>query len=729
MAVKRRSRFRLTTTLDVLEDLGINLYTNSVAVIAETVANAWDADAEHVKVAVSGSGKDRTLIIEDDGLGMSVDDVNDRFLTVGFRRRQTTGGGVTPKGRKVFGRKGIGKLSSFSIADVVEVHSVKNGDRLAFRMDVDAIRKCASAKSAYEPVEVDCAKDLTKGTRVILRRLKPKVHASDRYLRRRLSRRFSVIGVTHKFDVAVNGSSLTLADREYYEKFQYVWHYGPEDLAALAPQATSRESRAVTIGTVNVGGKSVKCTVSGWLATVKQRSQLSSSDDDNLNRVALVVRGRVAQEDLLKQMSEAGIFSTYLIGELHVDFLDLDKVTDSAASSRQAIKENDPRFVAITTFFKKELTHIGNAWTALRNKEGTEIALEIPALNEWFNDLNPSEKRIATGILGKLNTLDVKTDADRRGLFAQGVLAFEMFRVKHNLEALEAAGANDIAALSSIFSDMSSVEAALYHEVITQRLGMIRKLEELKDRDALERLLQQQVFEQLWLLDPSWARATEAPIMEKTMKNLFDGINAKMSPAVRESRVDIKYREASGRHIIIELKRASRVVDTNELLEQVTKYRDGIQAQLIAAGRSDEPFEIVVLVGKPLSDWTSDEKRETSRRMLELQKTRIMQYDEVIVGSLARYREYLEREAKANKIARIVASVNEADLTGHGSFVVPGMKSRKKEPQKSLPVASVKMKKTAKKKIGRSAAKKSSTRKTNSKASAKQISAKLKKQS
>jgi hypothetical protein len=712
MPPRKRSRFVLKTTLEVLEDLGINLYTNSVAVLAETVANAWDADAAKVSITVKGSAKDRTLTIEDDGIGMDVPDVNNRFLTVGYRRRKVAGGGRTASGRKVFGKKGIGKLSNFSIANVVEVHSVKGGNRLALRMDLADIEK-AIATGTYEPLEIPCAADLAQGTRIVLKSLKPKVHASDGYLRRRLARRFSIIG--DGFVVSVNGKALTLADREYYDKFQYVWHYDNDDLSKIAPDVEKREKRPASAGVVSFGRRKVPCEVSGWIATVKKRSQISSTDDDNLNRVALVVRGRVAQEDLLKQMSEAGIFSSYVVGELHVDFLDEDNLADSAASNRQGIKEDDPRFIAVKEFFKKELTHIGTAWTAYRNEAGAKLALEIPELNAWFNDLNKPEQKIATGILGKLNTMDVKSDSDRRTLFAQGVLAFEMFRVKHNLEALEGVPVNDIVALGALFGDMSAVEAALYHEVVTQRLGMIRKLESLKDEDALEKLLQQQVFEQLWLLDPSWARATEAPVMEMTMKKLLDGLNAKMSAAIKNARVDIKYREASGRHIIIELKRASRVVSTAELIPQVTKYRDGIKAKLLAVGKPDEPFEIVVLVGKPLSDWTTEEKRQISRTQLAALNTRVMQYDEVIVGALSRYQEYLDRETKANRISRIVASVSTADLTGEKTFVVPGKKTKAKLPpaaDDAVTTVTLSRKKTTTKIAGISGRKRSTAKKT-----------------
>lgn len=75
-----KSRFKLSTMLSVLEDLGINLYTNSAPVLSEIAANAWDADAKKVLVSVKGAGASRQLTIQDDGRGMTADEVNKRFL-------------------------------------------------------------------------------------------------------------------------------------------------------------------------------------------------------------------------------------------------------------------------------------------------------------------------------------------------------------------------------------------------------------------------------------------------------------------------------------------------------------------------------------------------------------------------------------------------------------------------------------------------------------------------
>jgi HSP90 family molecular chaperone len=95
----------MTISLNALEHLGLNLYSNIPAVLSEIVANAWDADAKLVTITID-KGSD-TITIEDNGTGMDRDGVIDRFLAVGFKRREEMGE-KTPGGRRPMGRKGIG---------------------------------------------------------------------------------------------------------------------------------------------------------------------------------------------------------------------------------------------------------------------------------------------------------------------------------------------------------------------------------------------------------------------------------------------------------------------------------------------------------------------------------------------------------------------------------------------------------------------------------------------
>ena len=201
------SPYEMTVDLNVIEHLGINLYSNIAAVLTEAVANAWDADAEQVEIEVDPNQK--WIAISDDGVGMSVADINDKYLRVGYRRRDDGNeGSVTAKNRPVMGRKGLGKLSLFSIANVIDVQSAKNGEAHGLRMTVKGIRESLErGDRAYRPDPLPREEiEVTKGTRIVLKeikrtRLTPGVAA----LRKRLARRFSIIGELHRFRVAIDG--------------------------------------------------------------------------------------------------------------------------------------------------------------------------------------------------------------------------------------------------------------------------------------------------------------------------------------------------------------------------------------------------------------------------------------------------------------------------------------------------------------------------------------------
>lgn len=68
------SKYRMSLSLNVLNHLGINLYSNIPAVLSEIVANSWDADAENVKIFIETD----KIIILDDGSGMDEKDINEK---------------------------------------------------------------------------------------------------------------------------------------------------------------------------------------------------------------------------------------------------------------------------------------------------------------------------------------------------------------------------------------------------------------------------------------------------------------------------------------------------------------------------------------------------------------------------------------------------------------------------------------------------------------------------
>lgn len=147
--------------------------------------------------------------------------------------------------------------------------------------------------------------------------------------------------------------------------------------------------------------------------------------------------------------------------------------------------------------------------------------------------------------------------------------------------------------------------------------------------------------------------------MEREVKNAvlndeeFDGEYMK-----EIGRVDIQYRKSGGEHLIIELKRAGRMTNTDELFAQVRKYQIKMDQLLAGTGRSSEAYEIVCLVGKDLADWKIPQGREKSFRILQTANARVMTYKQLIGNARRAYSDYLDASKKASKIYDILAAID-----------------------------------------------------------------------
>jgi hypothetical protein len=198
--------------LNVLNHLGLRLYSNVAAVLSEAVANSWDADSPTVGINIDTEAG--FIEIVDRGLGMTIDQANARFLTVGYDKRSAEGA-KSPGGRALMGRKGIGKLALFSIADTVKVASTKGGELHGFIMSVPELEKAIVDGRDYHPAPLSnkMLPKISKGTWIRLEDLKKRAGSQTvTALRKRIARRFSVFGTD--FKVTVNRDEIAINDRE-----------------------------------------------------------------------------------------------------------------------------------------------------------------------------------------------------------------------------------------------------------------------------------------------------------------------------------------------------------------------------------------------------------------------------------------------------------------------------------------------------------------------------------
>lgn len=636
-------------TLSVLNHLGLNLYSNTPAVLSEVIANSYDADAENVKITISQESNE--IIIQDDGNGMTLSEINNKFLTVGYQKR-LEGESLSKRfSRPVMGRKGIGKLSLLSIANSIEIHSISEGHiGNALKLDKKELElQIKNHNGVYKPKEIPFIDfSQSHGTKIIISDFPRDINRTESYLRTRLAKRFILTPANHPFNIIINLKPLTIDDRKYFNKIEFLWPIGNFNTSTLS-KFTNIKIQTKLNGKIQNESYEIR----GWIGSVNVPSDLKDVSDNN-NKISIFSRGKLAQEDILSYYNEGGMYASYLIGEIHADFLDDDKNMDIATSNRQQFNENDDRFKKLVGHIHPLLKSIQSSWSALRIAGSTEKALkEIPVLKEWFDNQRGDNINHAKKLFSVIENLHFDKDIKKKKeIYKFGILAFERLRVSEKLSEIENLSGDNLQLFGSIFSEMQDIEATLYYDIASQRVEVINQLIKKVADNEKEKILQKHLFDNLWLLDASWDRATGGTEhLEKSVQDEFGKVTAKLSKDEKKGRIDIRYRNATNKHIIIELKRyiTGYKLTTGTLLDQVQKYERALKKCLEAIGISNPSIEAICVVGKD----ALEDINETNKS-LRGTNARVITYDKLIENAQSSYQEYLDQNKRVGKIRAII---------------------------------------------------------------------------
>lgn len=112
-------------------------YSSSERALKELVDNAWDADAERVAIALPKPLSGDPIVIQDDGTGMTEEELRRHYLSIASDRRSRRGERTGGKNRLVKGRKGIGKFAGLMAAAVMTLETRARGRlcRITLRLD------------------------------------------------------------------------------------------------------------------------------------------------------------------------------------------------------------------------------------------------------------------------------------------------------------------------------------------------------------------------------------------------------------------------------------------------------------------------------------------------------------------------------------------------------------------------------------------------------------------
>lgn len=104
--------------------IGRDLITDRVTALFELIKNCYDANATEVTVTFEnvGSLSDISIIsIKDNGIGMSFEDIRDKWMVIGTSSKRRTPLSPQPFGRRCVGEKGIGRFAVDKLGDQLNI--------------------------------------------------------------------------------------------------------------------------------------------------------------------------------------------------------------------------------------------------------------------------------------------------------------------------------------------------------------------------------------------------------------------------------------------------------------------------------------------------------------------------------------------------------------------------------------------------------------------------------
>ena len=382
----------------ILELLGPNLYTNIYYVLAELIANAYDADAKNVYII---SNKD-DIRVEDDGHGMSYDSGEvQKFLYVAAVSRTNQEDSKTRSGkRKKMGRKGVGKLAALSVSESVNILTVANGEKSGF---VLARRPMEGNKlQAIDEKDIIFSRIKDNGTAIVMLHPQYRLHKTLNAIKRNLLKIFPLVNSDFKIHI-IRGkeheiiesydenimkelNTLITLGNEYSKLCELVPVIYPSRHAELVQQ---RNSYKIPISLKDNNGlvREYSLEVAGWIGTYNTtRGRKAEVTDFPDNFISLYANNKLGEFNILPIVGQNKLIEVFVVGQLHVDLFELSELPDMALSNRQGYKSDDPRYEAVIDYVRKnllpEILKRRELFTDIKNKEKKKASIENQKKNE-----------------------------------------------------------------------------------------------------------------------------------------------------------------------------------------------------------------------------------------------------------------------------------------------------------------------------------------------------------
>lgn len=376
------SEFNFNISLSVLNHLGRNLYRNFITVLGEAISNAWDADAKNVWIDIDKENNNMT--VKDDGVGMTEDDFQNKFLKIGYSKRKNNSF-KSSLGRPFIGRKGIGKLALLSCAKQIEIVTktefsnttgglIDNGE-----LD-EAIKDDVNANDyTLKPLSQESLKAFgnpKSGTLIYFNKISEEIYNTIDYIKKAIALYFRFSIIDKDFKIYVNDEAINEKElEELAHSTQFVWTLNGYSDVFLNVKDSIKNVKAIV-------PKNSNLKVSGFIATTEKPKDIKIRGTNEKVTLDLFVNGRLREKDILKHIPTARIVESYTYGQIFFDELDVGDCPDIFTSSRESVVANDSSFNELLVELKRIYANIIQEWDDLRRKYGFDGDSENPTISK-----------------------------------------------------------------------------------------------------------------------------------------------------------------------------------------------------------------------------------------------------------------------------------------------------------------------------------------------------------
>lgn len=350
-----------------IEHLGFKMYSRLPNAVAELVANSYDADATHVDVVVDTSGT-QSVLVKDDGHGMSPADLADKYLRIGRNRRVDDSGFSESRRRRVAGRKGLGKLALFGIGNRITIRTKRLGAPAwtIVTMNWDDLQRATGGDYFPDQSSQSADDPEAHGTEIRVHDLKRKTPVDVQELAVSLSQLFNY--VDEDFSVVV--SALDANPIQVTRDLRY--------------GSIEEESRwVIPEGIPSVGGAP---DVKGVVIAAKKPLR------QDLRGLTIYVKGRLANDPEFFGVPESSYAYSYITGYIEADYLD-DHEEDVVATDRRSINWDIAEAAALREYLASVLREVATLRRETRRtakEKALREELDVD-VDKWTSTIEDSE--------------------------------------------------------------------------------------------------------------------------------------------------------------------------------------------------------------------------------------------------------------------------------------------------------------------------------------------------